>query len=179
MILPDLGDTSITTRRLDLSALTVEDADEMVTVLADHRLHRFTGGRPDTLDQLRQRYRRFVDGPNDPDTLWLNWIVRLQHGRSAIGTLQATVTVPSGTPATADVGWIIGTSWQGHGYASEAARAVVAWLNSRGVLRITAHIHPDHQASAAVAGRAGMRPTADHHDGETVWLSTRQCPPPE
>ena len=34
----------ISTERLDLVPLTVEDADEMVTVLADEGLYEFTGG---------------------------------------------------------------------------------------------------------------------------------------
>jgi RimJ/RimL family protein N-acetyltransferase len=53
-------------------------------------------------------------------------------------------------------------AWQGHGIASEAARAVVGWLERRGVAIITAHIHPDHHAAAAVATRAGLRPTGEH-----------------
>jgi RimJ/RimL family protein N-acetyltransferase len=53
---------------------------------------------------------------------------------------------------------------------------MVAWLLAEGVGTITAAIHPDHDASAAVAARAGLVPTADVVDGERVWR--RPSPPP-
>jgi hypothetical protein len=34
---------------------------------------------------------------------------------------------------------------------------------------VIAHIHPDHQASAAVAAAAGLTPTDERHDGEVRW----------
>jgi RimJ/RimL family protein N-acetyltransferase len=165
-------DTSITTERLVLSALTLDDADEMVGVLNDERLHEFTGGRPDTLVELRDRYHRYVAGPNKSDDIWLNWIVRSTHDGAAIGTVQATISVLSDARTVADVAWVIGTAWQGHGYASEAARALIEWLRGHGVDEVTAHIHPDHHASAAVASRAGLHPTDERVDGETVWRLT-------
>jgi len=76
--------------------LTVHDADEMVDVLDDQRLHEFTGGRPDTLSELRDRYRRYVVGPTEPGDVWLNWIVRSAHDGAAIGFVQATVSTLSG-----------------------------------------------------------------------------------
>ena len=36
-------------------------------------------------------------------------------------------------------------------------------------MTIVAAIHPDHAASAAVARRAGMTPTAERADGEIIW----------
>ena len=64
---------------------------------------------------------------------------------------------------------MVGLNWQRQGFASEAVRALVAWLDARGVTAIRAHIHPDHAASAAVARRAGLAPTAQIHDGEQLW----------
>jgi protein-L-isoaspartate(D-aspartate) O-methyltransferase len=73
----------------------------------------------------------------------------------------------------AEIAWAVGEAWQGQGIASEAARAVVGWLERRGVATITAHIHPDHHASAKVATRAGLRPTGEYRDhegmGEQLW----------
>ncbi len=165
----DPNDTSIVTERLTLTALTVDDADEMVSVLDDERLHEFIDGQPATLDELRDRYRRFVAGPNNPNEVWLNWIARLRRDQLAIGTLQATVSTTLDGLSVADVAWVIGVAWQGHGYATEAARSLIAWLNNHGVDDVTAHIHPIHHASAIVASRAGLHPTDEQHDGETVW----------
>ncbi len=65
--------------------------------------------------------------------------------------------------------WVIGTPWQGHGYATEAARGLVDWLASAGVRTIEAYVDPDHAASATVAARAGLRATDELVDGERVW----------
>jgi RimJ/RimL family protein N-acetyltransferase len=166
------GDTSIVSERLTLTALTVLDADEMVPVLNDERLHEFTGGRPDTLIELRGRYRRFVAGPKDSSDVWLNWIVRSTHDGTAVGTVQATVSTLPDARKVADVAWVIGVPWQGRGYAGEAALALVDWLRAHGVDEVTAHIRPDHQASATVASRAGLQPTDERVGGEVVWRLT-------
>jgi RimJ/RimL family protein N-acetyltransferase len=160
--------STIETERLSLVPLRAEDADEMAVVLDDERLHEFTGGRPATVDEIRAHYARLVAGPARPDEVWLNWIVRRRADSQPVGTVQATVTSRDGR-WRANVAWVIGTEWQGRGFASEAARALVDWLRNEGAQEVVAHIHPDHRASAAVATRAGLEPTDDQVDGEQVW----------
>lgn len=166
-------DTSIITERLTLTALSVEDADEMVNVLGDDRLHEFIGGRPATLDELRDRYRRLIAGPTAPGEVWLNWIVRSRHAGAAMGTVQASISQCPEGRSVAEAAWVIGIAYQGHGFASEAARSLVAWLLSRGIGEVTAHINPDHHASAIVGARAGLRPSDEKRDGESVWTTSR------
>jgi RimJ/RimL family protein N-acetyltransferase len=140
----------------------------MVVVLADPALHEFTGGQPATLPELRQRYMGWVEGSGDADEVWLNWIVRRTADDVAVGTVQATVLNP-GTDAEALVAWTIGTPWQRLGYAGEAAAGLVSWLVGQGIESVVAHVHADHQASAAVASRVGLRATDAMVDGEVVW----------
>ena len=151
-----------------LSPLTESDADEMVGVLAASELYTFIGGEPPTLDALRARYARLAGG-HSPDGLqeWVNWIARRAEDGAAVGTVQATVVDGGGR---ADVAWVFGTAWQGRGYATEAASALVAWLRERGVAEIRAAIHPEHAASARVAERIGLAPTGEFDDdGEQIW----------
>jgi RimJ/RimL family protein N-acetyltransferase len=155
---------TIPTTRLSLVPLRAEDADELAVVLGDKRLYEFIGGRPATAGELRDRYARLVAGSGDPDERWLNWVVRVRETGEAAGTVQATVR-----PASAAVAWVIGVPWQGRGYASEAARALVAWLRGQGATEIVAHIHPEHAASERVAAAAGLRLTGDVVDGERAW----------
>lgn len=68
-----------------------------------------------------------------------------------------------------EIAWVVGTAWQGRGYASEAAGAVAEWLRGRGVGLLQAHIHPGHDASMKVAARIGLRPTDLVEDGERLW----------
>jgi len=154
--------------RLRLVPLTVADADEMVGVLSGAALYAFTGGAPPGLDELRARYAWQVAGRSpDGREEWRNWVLRLGPGGQAVGYVQATIT---GEEQCAEIAWVIGLEWQGRGYATEAARELVAWLDSRGVRVIRAHIHPGHAASAAVARRAGLAPTGLMEDGEQLWL---------
>jgi RimJ/RimL family protein N-acetyltransferase len=158
----------ITTARLDLLPLRVEHAEEMAVVLSDPALHAFIGGAPLTAGELRTRYERLVAGAPEPGVSWCNWVLRPREEPRLIGTVQATVTGRH----SAEIAWIVGTPWQGRGLASEAARGLVTWLVGRYVRTVVAHIHPDHRASAAVAEAAGLSPTDETHDGETLWRLT-------
>jgi len=94
--------------------------------------------------------------------------VRLRDGREAIGAVQATVT--SGNDhVIARLAWTIGTQHQGRGYATEAGRAMAAWLRQHGASVLVADIHPEHEASNTVARAVGLAPTDQVLDGEIRW----------
>lgn len=155
----------IVTKRLELRPLRPDDADDMVSVLADEALYAVTGGRPPDLDALRERYTRKAVGKSPDGTeTWHNWILRRRDDRAAIGFVQATVI-----DRTAELAWLVGLAWQGRGYATEAVRAVVDHLTTGGVGTITAHIAPDHRPSEVVAERVGLAVTDQVDDGERVW----------
>ena len=161
------GAEVIATARLDLTPLTPGDADEMVEVLAGDGLYRFIGGAPPTLEELRVRYAwQSIGHSADGMEAWLNWIIRARPDDRAIGFVQATI-IDAGR--TAEIAWLVGPAWQGRGYATEAAGALVAWLEAQGVEGITANVHPDHATSEAVARRIGLSPTDERVDGERVW----------
>lgn len=160
--------STIITERLVLHPLCVEDADEMVIVLADPALHEFIDGQPATIGELRDRYDAWVQGSGSTDEVWLNWIVRHGTDAIAVGAVQATIVDPADAP-TASVAWTIGVPWQGHGFAGEAGLGLVQWLVARGATAVVAHVHPEHRASAAVAARVGLRPTNVIVDGEVEW----------
>jgi RimJ/RimL family protein N-acetyltransferase len=160
------------TDRLDLQPLLPEHAIEMAGVLAEASLYAFTGGRPPDEADLEARYRRWIAGAPRAGESWHNWVIRLGPDGLAIGHLPATVNDEG---ATADIAWTIGTAWQGRGYASEAARALVSWLEGQRTGTITAHVHPANAASARVAANAGLAPTEEVVDGEVVWR--RGVPP--
>ncbi|MFD0292490.1 GNAT family N-acetyltransferase [Streptomyces sp. NPDC127118] len=163
-----------TTARLDALPLRVAYADEMAAVLGDPALHTYTGGAPETADELRARYGRQTAGSPDPGVRWWNWVLRVRDEGRLAGYVQATVDVPG---AEAEIAWVVGTRWQGRGYAKEAAEGLVTHLLAgagtgagTAVARtVLAHIHPDHDASAAVAGAAGLAPTERWCDGERHW----------
>jgi RimJ/RimL family protein N-acetyltransferase len=172
---PPIPPSPIATDRLDLTPLRIEDVDEMLAVLADPGLYGFIGGGPPSRVDLIRRYAVQATGrsPDGTET-WRNWIVRDRPSGRAAGFVQATIDASG---RAAEVAWLVGLPWQGRGYAAEAARGLVAWLEANGVATITACVHPDHAASAAVAGRAGLVATARSVDGEVVWERRTEAAP--
>lgn len=160
-------------RRLRLSPLAVRDAAAMVSVLADEQLYEYTGGTPPSLDELATRYRLLAGGPTDERERWANWIIRTQRTGAPIGFMQATIT-----RETAQLAWLIGMSWQGQGYATEAATTVREWLEPHGPFDFLAHIHPKHEASMGVARAIGLAPSGIvDQDGEMIWASEKRGAP--
>jgi RimJ/RimL family protein N-acetyltransferase len=154
---------TVRTPRLTLVPLNAAHAAEMVGVLSDPALYTFTGGDPPEPSALEEQYRFQSAGCPRDDEVWHNWIVHLDG--AAIGLVQATVI-----GEIADLAWVVGTPWQGSGYATEAAAGMRDWLTGQGVRGFSAHIHSDHSASQAVATRLGLLPTDLRDDeGETIW----------
>jgi len=163
-----LAAAPVETPRLLLVPLAVRHAAPMVRVLGAPQLYRFTGGSPPTLRELTERYQRLVAGPAGRAEHWLNWVIRQRADQRLAGTVQATITSdPAGLRAA--IAWVVGAPWQGRGYATESARALIGWLREHRVTTIVAAIHPDHAASAAVARRAGMTPSAERAGVEVIW----------
>lgn len=157
--------TELDAARLVLEPLRVGHASEMVSVLADQGLYSFTGGAPPSLDELQRRYTAQVAGSGDAAEVWLNWILRLKDTGTAIGFVQATIEHEQTL-----VAWTIGTPWQGHRYAIEAAICMADWLRAADVPSLAAWIHPQHRASQRVAEELGLVPTDEvDEDGEQRW----------
>ena len=157
--------------------VTADDADPLSGVFFDNRLYAFTGGEPGTLEGLRSTFAQLSANRSTSRTAQLNWVVRHQVDAKAIGMLQA---IFSGGGHAAEIAWVVGLPWQGQGFATEAARAVVGWLLGQGVETITAWIRPDHHASAAVARRAGLTATDEYRNTEVhreqLWRLQVQKP---
>jgi RimJ/RimL family protein N-acetyltransferase len=111
---------ALDTERLRLTPLVPADADELFPVLDDRRLHVFTGGQPDTIDELQAR----LDGwkaERSPDRreAWLNWLVRSADDRRVVGT----------EAARAILGWLVAegvTNVEAHVHPEHTASAGVA-----------------------------------------------------
>ena len=155
----------IETQRLRLVPLVQAHASSLFPILSDGALYEFTQETPPvSLSALSDRFA-LLESRHSPDGTqsWLNWL--LLESSDAIGYVQATVT-----GAEADVAWVVGVPWHCQGYATEAAAAMILWLQAVGVRVIRAKIHPTHSASQRVAVKVGFSPTHEVVDGEAVWV---------
>jgi RimJ/RimL family protein N-acetyltransferase len=171
---------ALRTARLDLEPLRVAHADELVDILADRALYAFFDDEPSsTLDALRSRYERWSVGRSpDGSETWHNWILRDRVSGAAAGFVQATVRTVAGV-VTAELAWVVGTAYQGRGYAVEAALAARDAITGTGSASgddatvVQAHVAAGHSASEAVARRLGLTPTGTVEDDEILWRSAR------
>jgi RimJ/RimL family protein N-acetyltransferase len=152
--------------RVVLVPLLAADADELAGLLDDDYTRGALG--VEDVDGLRARFARW-EARRSPDgaEAWLNWVVRARDDRRALGWAQATVRSRS-----AGVAYALLASARGQGAASDAVRALVAWLRGdRGVEEVVAWIAPANAASGRVAHAAGFAPTARRDDdGEVRWV---------
>jgi len=141
----------LNTERLILRDWRNEDFESYAEFLADPEVTRYLTGTP----------------MNRPDA-WRNmammighwslrgygmWAVERKSDHAMIG--RVGLYYPEGWPAL-EVGWMLGRSYWGHGYATEAARAAMAYgFLTQGLERIVSVIHTDNKPSQAVAARLG------------------------
>ena len=155
-----------------LEPLQPDHARELAPVLADPALHAFTGGEPESEAQLHARYTRQAAGQSPDGTRgWLNWVARDRATNAPVGRVQATIS-DGDEGRSAELAWVVATSRQGEGLATEAAGAAMDWLRDRGVTSFVAHIHPEHHASAGVARHLGLAATDVWHEGEVRWVGS-------
>jgi RimJ/RimL family protein N-acetyltransferase len=72
------------------------------------------------------------------------------------GELLGTTGLGFETPVRAATGYVFAKDAWGHGYATEALRAVHGVAQRAGVIRLDALCHVDHRASARVLEKAGF-----------------------
>ena len=156
--------------RLSFIPVLASHAPLLFDTLRDETLYVHTGGRPPATVGEVKNWFEALESRSSPDgkQVWLTWIIYLTVEQLPIGYLQATLEDDQ-----ADIAWLVGSEWQGKGFASEGASRLVAWLGICGVGSISARIKPGHAVSFKVASAAGLEPVGYQEDGEDVW----QLPP--
>ncbi|RBY84734.1 GNAT family N-acetyltransferase [Blastococcus sp. TF02A-26] len=134
-----------TTRRDDLCRLTDLYGRAEVT--------RWLGGSPSvTPVELVQRWHRV----SDADPRYGCWAIETTSPPRIAGTVLLK-PLPDGI-GEVEVGWHLHPDCWGHGYATEAARAVIDRAFAAGVPEVYAVVRPGNTASVAVCRRLGMEP---------------------
>ena len=152
---------TITSDRLLLRPWRDDDADFLLDLESRWEVVRFLGAHPTTMrtreDALASiARRRAIDAPIHG--IWA--ITTAEDGRLVGNLLLKPIPLssgePPGGPNDVEIGWHLHPDAWGHGYATEAAEAVLDDAFSRGLAKVLAVTDPENPASRAVCRRLGM-----------------------
>jgi [ribosomal protein S5]-alanine N-acetyltransferase len=147
---------ALCTPRLRLDAFTTGDAADLHELFADPNTHTIGSGPFTALEQTRQWIANRMAAQRDHGLCW--YALR----RPDTGQLIGNCGMFNGRTGFAEpeIGYLIGHSHRGRGYATEAATAVLRECRSAALTRVWASIRPHNTASCRIARGLGMR--VDH-----------------
>ncbi len=165
----------LTTDRLQLRRLLLQDFEPWVEMMADAETARFIGGQQSRAGS----WRGFMCMAGS----WhMNGFAMFSVIEAATGRWVGRVGpwFPEGWPGT-EVGWGIAREYWGRGYATEAAAAAINWaFRELGWTDVIHSIAPDNVMSQAVARKLGSRNRgpgklpAPHEDAVVdIWGQSR------
>lgn len=145
------------TERLHLRPFTHGDADGFFGIWSDPEVI-WWGAIPDDAEG-RKRYREIVDR----EAAWpdgVGWLAVRRRGEETI--LGDVIVQPARFVDGIEIGWHVRRDAWGHGYATEAARAVLARTLAEGVAeRVYAIVAIENERSLRVVEKLGMLPLRD------------------
>jgi RimJ/RimL family protein N-acetyltransferase len=171
-LLPGPVVPALDTERLTLRGHTLDDFDECAAMWGDPVVTRYIGGRPLSEEDVWARVLRYAG-------LWTllgfgYWVVRERASGRFVGEVGLADFRRDLSPrlgGAPEVGWVLATSAQGKGFATEAVRAALAWSDTNlGRARSVCLIAPGNTASIHVAEKCGFREArrATYKGGETL-----------
>lgn len=161
-------DGGLRTERLRLRPWTTSAADlaRLTDIYGREEVSRWLGGPPSVPhEELVARWAAV----HELDGRFGCWAIEL-----ADGTVAGTVLfkpLPDGV-GEVEVGWHLHPDCWGHGYATEAARAVIEQGFGAGLPEVYAVVRPGNEASLAVCRRLGMVPVGRFRRWYDVELET-------
>ena len=173
--------STIETERLILRPFVDSDAERVLDIHSRLEVIRWLGDPPYVpmadLDAAREAIGRWAATPDGgPYDSYLAIEVR-ETGEVAGAVM--LVGVPNSNYDERQVGWHLHPDAAGHGYATEAAAALLDDAFGRGLEEIWCDMFPDNLPSAAVAERLGLRPLGvvpdPWYEGDgRLYFSTRE-----
>jgi RimJ/RimL family protein N-acetyltransferase len=165
---------NLDTDRLVLRVPTASDFEDSAAMWGDAEVTRHIGGKPSTREECWARILRHVGH-------WAvlgfgYWTVRERGSGAFVGdvgflNLKRDIDPPLGNAP--EIGWVLSPRAHGRGFATEAARAALAWGDAHfsGATTVCI-IVPEHRASLRVAEKCGFQPArrALYHGDEVIVL---------
>ncbi len=166
----------LSTARLDLWRPAPRDHAEMVAMMADEDVRRNLGNRPTSPADEYSRLARHAGswalygyGP---------FMCRLRGQDTFVGfcgVFHSWRGFAEGLDDTPEIGYSLVRQFWGQGFATEAAKAAMAWFDAeQGARRIACMINPGNFPSLAIAAKLGFVRYAAHvEDDEMLVLLER------
>ena len=148
----------IATDRLLLRSFRPGDEEDVFAYRSVPDVVRYIPGDPKTREQVADLVaERATAGRVDEKSRILTLAVELD-GRVVGDVLIHLDGLDGADGRQAEIGWVFAPDVQGHGYATESARALLrAAFEELGVHRVWAQLEPENTASARICERLGMR----------------------
>ena len=165
--MPDESFTELAGERVVLRRFQPADVTEFVAYRSSPAVARYQSW---DAPYPREEGERFVQAiaHDHPDTAgeWFQFAAALRATGQLSGDCAAMPLADD--PRQGEIGFTLAERYQGHGYATEAARLLIGYLFTvRGKHRIIAYCDPRNAPSAAVLERLGMR--REGHLRESTW----------
>lgn len=147
---------TLTTERLLLRPLTVDDLDELAPLHAQESFWRYPFGRGWSRDETEAFLQRTMDRYDDPGLAVSAVVISSTDELAGWAGLSVPTFLPEILPAV-EVGWRLGEQFRGQGYATEAGACWVSFgFEQLGLDRLVSIYEPANVASGAVMRRLGF-----------------------
>jgi ribosomal-protein-alanine N-acetyltransferase len=160
----------LTTDRLLLREYVSDDWRAVLAYQSDPRYLRYYPWTQRTAGDVQAFVQRFIDWQDEQPCTRFQFAITLRVEGRLIGS--CGIRKETATAQQADLGYEIAPSHWGHGYATEAARAVLAFgFNDLELHRIQAFCLAENAASARVLEKLGMQ--REGRLRENRWMKGR------
>lgn len=145
----------LTTERLTLRPMTMDDAADLFAVFSDPAVVRYWSAEPWTsIAFAESAIARALDGYRDASEVRFG--IELAETGALIGTVNLHHFFPQNRRC--ELGYALGSPYWGKGYATEALEVALDYgFHELRLNRVEADIDPRNGASAAVLARLGFR----------------------
>jgi RimJ/RimL family protein N-acetyltransferase len=149
----------VETKRLKLRGHRLEDFIHCAAIWADPIVTRYIGGKPFSEEETWARFLRYA---GHWSLLGFGyWAIEEKETGDFVGELGFADFKRDLEPSIKgmpELGWVLASRAHGKGYATEAARAAVAWGETHfGKALTVCIIHPENLASIRVAEKCGYK----------------------
>jgi RimJ/RimL family protein N-acetyltransferase len=167
---------NLATGRLDLRPWAISDADFAFDLYSRWEVQRFIGRSPRVMQDPADSAALVARLSGFDDPVHGYWVVVPRDTGRPVGTILLK-SIPASGPTQpfepsgdTEIGWHFHPDTWGHGYATEAASAVLEHAVSAGLSRVVAVTHAENFPSQRVCERIGMR-----HVGRTDRYYNMEC----